>query len=85
MSKFDVMKIDGHAAVVSFGPDVEIFRGEFIKPRGKVFHFALRVHYAVDVVGNIVAQNGFVDAAALLPVSLERLIASSPSANVGFE
>lgn len=44
MNKFNVMKIGGHAAVVSFDPDIEMFRGEFVGLNGGADFYATTVN-----------------------------------------
>jgi len=36
----NVLKIDGHTAVISFDPDIEMFRGEFIGLNGGADFYA---------------------------------------------
>ena len=43
MSKLNVLKIDGHYAVVSFDPEIEMFRGEFVGLNGSADFYAASV------------------------------------------
>ncbi len=40
MSKFNVLKIDGHDAVISYDPDIDMFRGEFVDLNGSADFYA---------------------------------------------
>jgi predicted HicB family RNase H-like nuclease len=40
MSKFNVLKIDGHDAVISYDPDIDMFRGEFVGLNGSADFYA---------------------------------------------
>lgn len=43
MSRINMLKIDGHAAVVSYDPDTEMFRGEFVGLNGSADFYAASV------------------------------------------
>ncbi|MCD9029789.1 type II toxin-antitoxin system HicB family antitoxin [Luteimonas sp. BDR2-5] len=43
MNKSNVLKIDGHPAVISYDPDIEMFRGEFVGLNGGADFYATNV------------------------------------------
>ena len=43
MNKLNVLKIDGHPAVISYDPDIEMFRGEFVGLNGGADFYATNV------------------------------------------
>ena len=61
---FNVITIDGHKAVVSFDPDIEMFRGEFIGLNGGADF------YASDVAG--LMREGAVSLRTFMEVCAER-------------
>lgn len=40
MSKSNVLKVNGHTAVVSYDPEIELFRGEFVGLNGTADFYA---------------------------------------------
>jgi predicted HicB family RNase H-like nuclease len=43
MNKFNVLKIDGHDAVIFYDPDIDMFRGEFVGLNGGADFYATTV------------------------------------------
>lgn len=48
MNKSNLLKIDGHVAVVSFDPEIEMFRGEFVGLNGSADFYASSVEALKD-------------------------------------
>lgn len=62
----NVMKIDGHQAVIAFDPEIELFRGEFICLNGGADF------YASDVAG--LQREGAISLAVFLKTCAEKAL-----------